>query len=203
MSAPLRAIGRLHPKTSALFICDIQERFRSHIHAIDSLVSTAQKMIGASNILSIPIYVTEQYSQRLGNTLKELDISTAEKVLPKTRFSMFLPEIQESLQDKKIRSVVLLGIESHVCVMQTALDLLENNYDVHVVADGVSSMNHPEIQVALERMKQSGAFVATSESILFQLTGDAKSPNFKAISNLVKDFQAASKANKLLFKSSI
>ncbi|RKP37109.1 Isochorismatase-like protein [Dimargaris cristalligena] len=160
-------------------------------------------MMEVSKLLSVPIYITEQYPQRLGPTVSELDVSSAEMVLPKTKFSMFLPEIQASLEAKRITSIVLLGIEAHVCVLQTALDLLENNYDVHLVSDGISSMNIPESHLALERLKQSGAFVTSSESMLFQLTGDSKHPNFKAISNLVKEYQTASRENKLLFKSHI
>ncbi|KAJ1977383.1 hypothetical protein H4R34_003599 [Dimargaris verticillata] len=203
MSGTLRSLGRLQAKSTALFICDVQERFRSHIHAFGSVITTAQKMVAAANILEIPIFATEQYSQRLGNTVPEIDISKAKLVLEKSKFSMVLPEMEEALQNHGIKSVVLLGIESHVCVLQTALDLLEREYDVHVVSDGVSSMNAPEVPVALDRMRQSGAFVATSETLLFQLTKDAKSPSFKAISSLVKEFQPAARDNKLLYRSNM
>ncbi|KAJ1925333.1 hypothetical protein IWQ60_000881 [Tieghemiomyces parasiticus] len=203
MSVPARALGRLRPNTTALFVCDIQERFREHIHGFAALASASQKMLAAAKLLDVPVYVTEQYPQRLGKTVEELDISAAEVVLPKTKFSMFLPEIQEALRTRKITSIILLGIEAHVCVQQTALDLLENDYDVHVLSDAVSSMNYPETQLALERLRQSGAFITSSESALFQLAGDAKHPNFKEISNLVKKYQEATRTSPLLYKSSI
>ncbi|KAG0232702.1 Isochorismatase domain-containing protein 1 [Actinomortierella wolfii] len=201
MSA-LRNVGRVHRATTAFFLCDIQERFRSLIWQYPSVVATAQKMVAAHKILDVPLIVTEQHPKALGATAAEIDISTAKVNVPKTKFSMYIPEVQKEL--KGVKSVVLFGIESHVCVLQTALDLLENNIDVHVLADGVSSMNQSEIDIALNRIKSAGGYVTTSESILFQLLGDSKDEKFKAISNLVKETKDATANNKLFtFKSNI
>ncbi|KAF9928397.1 Isochorismatase domain-containing protein 1 [Linnemannia zychae] len=200
MSA-LRNVGRVHQKTTAFFLCDIQEKFRTHIFQYPSVVATAQKMIAAHKILDIPLIVTEQNPKALGATASELDLSQAKVNYPKTKFSMYVPEVEKEL--KGIKSVVLFGIESHVCVLQTALDLLENNYDVHVLVDGVSSMNNFEIETALNRVKSAGGYVTTSESILFQLLGDSKHEKFKMISNLVKETKEATSGNKLFFKSNI
>ncbi|KAF9988300.1 Isochorismatase domain-containing protein 1 [Modicella reniformis] len=200
MSA-LRNVGRIHQNSTAFFLCDIQEKFRSHIFQFPSVVATAQKMIAAHKILDIPLIVTEQKPKALGATATELDISQAKINLPKTKFSMFLPEVEKEL--KGIKSVVLFGIESHVCVLQTALDLLENNYDVHVLADGVSSMNSFEVEQALNRVKSAGGYVTTSESILFQLLVDSEHNKFKLISQLVKDTKEATAGNKLFMRSNI
>ncbi|KAJ1665373.1 hypothetical protein IW140_001454 [Coemansia sp. RSA 1813] len=195
-----RSLGRLNASSTAFLLCDIQEKFRPGIHAFECLVQVAQKMSKASRILKIPLIVTEQYSKGLGHTVEEIDIAHASLVDDKSRFSMFTPSVAKKLEELQIRSVVLYGIESHVCVLQTCLELMDNNYDVHVLADGVSSMNYPEIDVALRRMADGGAHVVSSESVLFQITNDSKHPDFKAISSLVKEFQPAARQNKLLFR---
>ncbi|KAI7904268.1 Isochorismatase-like protein [Cokeromyces recurvatus] len=155
-------------------------------------------MIKASNLLDMPVIVTEQYPKAFGKTVSELNISDAAVCLEKTKFSMYLPEVVDVLKKNNTKSVLLLGIESHVCVLQTALDLLENNYDVHVIVDGVSSQNYPEIEIAIARMRSAGAIITTSESVLFQLVQDAKHEKFKGISAIVKEYMESSKVNKLL-----
>ncbi|KAL1933760.1 hypothetical protein VTP01DRAFT_7850 [Rhizomucor pusillus] len=200
MSLP--KIAKLAPQTTALFVCDIQERFKGIIWQYPSVITVANKMIKTSKILDIPVIVTEQYPKAFGPTVQELDISDAALTLQKTKFSMYVPEVAEALKKYNTKSVILVGIESHVCVLQTALDLLENNIDVHVLADGVSSQNHAEIDIALARMRSAGATVTTSESMLFQLVKDAKHEKFKAVSSLVKEYMEASKVNKILQKVS-
>ncbi|KAI9018141.1 Isochorismatase-like protein [Phycomyces nitens] len=198
----LHKIARLSPQTSALFVCDIQERFKGVIWQFPSVITVAAKMIKTSKVLDIPVVVTEQYPKAFGPTVQELDISDAALTLHKTKFSMYLPEVAELMKQKQTKSVILVGIESHVCVLQTALDLLENNFDVHVLADGISSQNPPEINIAIGRMKAAGATITTSESVMFQLVQDAKHEKFKAISGLVKEYMEANKLNKLVQKVS-
>ncbi|CAO3694113.1 unnamed protein product [Rhizopus stolonifer] len=193
---------KLTPQTTSLFICDVQERFKGVIWEYPSVISIAEKMIRASKFLDIPIVVTEQYPKAFGKTVSELDISDAAICVEKTKFSMYLPKIVDLLKEKNTKSIILLGIESHVCVLQTALEFIENGYDVYLLSDGISSQNHPEIDVAVARMRAAGAIITTSESILFQLVQDAKHEKFKIISGLVKEYLESSKINKLLYKSS-
>ncbi|RKP28070.1 Isochorismatase-like protein [Syncephalis pseudoplumigaleata] len=157
-------------------------------------------MARSVQIMEAPLVVTEQVT--FGATVAEIDVSKAALREEKTKFSMLVPTVHEFLKEKKLESIVLFGIEAHVCVLQTALDLLDNNYNVHVLADGISSLNYPEIDIALERMRQAGAAITTSESILFQMTNDSNNPKFKAMSGLIKEWQEKARANQLLFRTS-
>ncbi|KAJ2992300.1 Isochorismatase domain-containing protein 1 [Globomyces sp. JEL0801] len=181
------------PKSTCFFLCDIQEAFRNLIYSNPQVIATADKMIKASNLLNIPLVVTEHYPKGLKHTVSELNIQSA-KVFEKTKFSMWTTEVENHVKEElKSKSVVLFGIETHVCVLQTTLDLLEANMEVYVVLDGVSSQNPEERSVAIKRMRDAGAVVTTSETILFQLMGDARHPNFKAVSNLVKETKDSTK----------
>lgn len=181
-------VGRLRSETCVFFLCDIQERFRPLIYRMPSVIHVAQIMVRSAKILDIPLIITEQYPQRLGNIVSEIDTSYGFK-FAKTKFSMYSKEVEDKLKsfNRDLKSVVLFGIEAHVCVQQTAFDLLESGFDVHVVADGTSSQRHFDRMIALERMKQSGVFVSTSESILFELMRDSKHSHFKEISALFKE----------------
>lgn len=144
-------------------------------------------MIEASQILRIPLIVTEQNPDKLGRTVPELDISKANLLDAKMKFSMYTPSVASFFQhNQNLKSVVLFGIEAHVCVYQTALDFLGQNYQVFLVSDGISAQDEAEIPVALEQLRTFGAVVSSSDSLLFQLLGGATHPDFKAVSSLVK-----------------
>jgi nicotinamidase-related amidase len=142
---------------TCFFLCDIQEKFRI-VHGYTQVISTAQKMVRAASILNIPLIVTEHYPKALGNTVPEIDIGQATLIAEKTKFSMWIPEVEQKVNDLDSESVVLFGIESHVCVLQTAMDLLRCNKDVYIVADGVSSINHAEVKIALQVLFHNVAF---------------------------------------------
>ncbi|KAJ8330055.1 hypothetical protein BDV3_002707 [Batrachochytrium dendrobatidis] len=183
------------PQSTAFFLCDIQERFRPHIWQYPHVVATANKMVQASKVLKVPLVVTEHVPKTFGTTAAELDVTTAVCCLSKTKFSMWTDQVKDLVLNKlQSKSAVLFGIESHVCVTQTALDLLRNNIDVYVLADGVSSINKDEVKIALKRLEQAGAIITSSESILFQMMVDSTHEQFKAISKLVKDSKEASAA---------
>ncbi|THH21052.1 hypothetical protein EW146_g429 [Bondarzewia mesenterica] len=155
------------------------------------MVSMASKMLKVAKILEVPVVYTEQNARALGSTVPELSPEPLGPLhlgtIDKTLFSMVTPEVRTILQERDLKSVVLFGIESHVCVLQSTLDLLQLGYDVHVLADGVSSCNKEEVPFALARMRQAGAQITTSESLLFQLQQDSSKPNFKAFSAAIKE----------------
>lgn len=108
-------------------------------------------------------------------------------VFEKTLFSMCTDEVKAHLQKLGCKSAILCGLETHVCVLQTTLDLLEMGIDVHICADAVSSQRHFDRSCALGRLTAAGAVVSTSESLVFQLLGNSKHPNFKAIAPFVRE----------------
>lgn len=164
-------------------------------------VNTTTKLLKAASTLQTPLYITTQNRSRLGDTITDLHpfipSANVRANVDKTLFSMVTPEIVPLLPDTEKGEVpldaIIVGIETHVCVTQTALDLLERGHRVYVVVDGVSSMNAEERGVALARLRDAGVIVTTSESILFEMLGDASRKEFKAISGLVKETKEETK----------
>ncbi|XP_023117827.2 isochorismatase domain-containing protein 2 [Amphiprion ocellaris] len=178
-------IGRLSVKDSVLFLCDMQEKFRPNIFQFTNIVSNAARLLQASRVLGIPPILTEQYPKGLGPTVPELGAEglTAHA---KTCFTMILPEVEKQLQELgNPKQAILCGIETHACIACTTYDLLEKGMEVHIVADAVSSRSQTDRLFALSRLKQSGAFLTTTEAVLLQLVQDAKHPNFKEIQKLM------------------
>ncbi|KAI9838742.1 MAG: hypothetical protein M1838_004534 [Thelocarpon superellum] len=151
-------------------------------------------MLRASEILGIPVLVTTQSASKLGPTCHELSLEHALAVVDKTAFSMYVPGIRTHLPPPPAE-IVIVGIETHICVTQTTLDLLVAGYHVYVLADGVSSCNAPEVGIALRRLAREGAVVTTSESFLYEVMGDASIADFRQIAALVKDTKASTKAS--------
>ncbi|XP_029636504.1 isochorismatase domain-containing protein 2 [Octopus sinensis] len=178
-------LGKLLFNRSILFLCDMQEKFRPTIQYFPQIVEVSARMLSAAKILDMPIIVTEQYPKGLGSTVPELDIKDI-PVIAKTRFSMMVSEVENKLKEHPdVNSVVLCGIEAHACIQQTVLDLLEKDYQVHVVVDACSSRSMVDRMYAFNRIKEAGAFLTTSESALLSLCQDAKHPKFKEIQRLI------------------
>lgn len=152
-------------------------------------VLTSQKVLRAAQILQIPVYVTTQSRAKLGETVTELKNLIKEPVadVDKTYFSMWVPEVSKHFQSSAPAEIALLGIESHICITQTTLDLLANGHKVYILVDGVSSCNKEEIPIALDRLRNAGAVVTTSESWLYECVGDASVSEFRDIVKLVKE----------------
>lgn len=139
--------------------------------------------------------MTTQNRPRLGDIVSELQpyLSTplVRANIDKTLFSMITPELDALLPNVKSGEtpldVIIVGIETHICITQTTLDLLERGHRVYVIVDGVSSMNKEERGVALARLRDAGAVVTSSEGILFEILGDAGRAEFKAVSGLVRE----------------
>ncbi|KAI0723509.1 Isochorismatase hydrolase [Earliella scabrosa] len=185
------ALTRLKPGRTVFFLCDVQTRFRTLTHGFDHVVATSSKMLKLAKILDIPLVITEQNPRALGSTVPELNTAPLGPLFlgafEKTVFSMAIPPILDILQKHDFKSVVLFGIESHICILQSTFDLIERGYDVFVLADGVSSTHAQEVPIALERMRRAGAQVTTSESAAFELLGDSNHPEFKHFTRMVRE----------------
>ncbi|KAI9353562.1 Isochorismatase-like protein [Obelidium mucronatum] len=145
----------------AFFLCDIQAKFSPHIFHYEAIVGTATKMIKAAQILQLPLIVTEQLPDKLGPTDSNLPLPSDNCFkFTKSSFSMLTCDVLGKLDELKTDHVVLFGIEAHVCVLQTALDLLERGIAVTVIKDGVSSCNQGEIATALEVSHMSFKLIA-------------------------------------------
>ncbi|XP_017061772.1 isochorismatase domain-containing protein 1 [Drosophila ficusphila] len=178
----------LNPKKTLFLLCDIQEKFRPGMPLFENMVKNVDKLNKAGKALDVPLIVTEHYPEKLGKTVAQLDVSHAKLVAGKTLFSMFTPEVKAVIKDifnDKPEDVVLYGLESHICVEQTAIDLLEQNINVYIVADCCSSRLNQDRDLALDRLRQAGCVITTSESIIFDLVRDKNNPKFDAIRKLV------------------
>lgn len=178
----------LKKEKTALLVIDIQERILPVIHEIETVVANTVKLVNGFRIMSVPIYYTEQYPKGLGGTETRVQEALGDsKLYEKLSFSCFgAGDLFDELKQKGIEQVVVCGIESHVCVQQTVLDLLANGFQVDLAADAVSSRRKLDYETALNRMSTNGAEVTSTESILFELLNVCGTDEFKAISKLVK-----------------
>jgi isochorismate hydrolase len=149
-------------------------------------VTTTVKLLTYAQNVSIPVYATTQTSAKLGATVPAIaDMLGVSEVHDKTKFSMLIPSIAASLAPGS--RVALVGIETHICITQTALDLRDAGHFPYVIADGVSSCNKAEVGIALDRLRsEPGIVVTSSESWMYESLGDASHPLFKGLFNVVK-----------------
>jgi nicotinamidase-related amidase len=182
------SIMRLHRNKTIALCVDVQERLFPHIHQNADLQQRIVTLVRGLNILDVPIIVTEQYSKGLGPTIPAVAEALGDVVpIEKMTFSCCgEPAVEAHLMSSGRHTIVVFGIETHVCVQQTALDLLAQGNHVVVVADATSSRTDRDRSVALDRMRQAGAIISTVESILFELLERAGTETFKQISALVK-----------------
>ena len=190
MNSPLPAPApprRLERARSALLVVDLQERLLPAMWEPDRVVRNVARLIRGSRLLQVPILATEQYRKGLGATVPELAEALAPVApIEKLTFSGAVPEVLAALAAGAVRDVVLCGIETHVCVTQTALELLDRGYRVAVAADACSSRLADSWRIGLDRMQAAGALPASTEMVLFEWLERAGTPQFREILGLVK-----------------
>jgi nicotinamidase-related amidase len=173
---------------TALVIIDIQEKLVAVMDQKEKLLENILKLIRGINVLEIPILVTEQYPKGLGPTSKEIStlISEVKPIIKMTFNCCDTPMFLQTLVKLNRKQLLITGIESHVCVYQTTVGLIELGYDVEVVTDCVSSRTPENVNLALRRLESEGAKLTGTEMILFELLKIAEGDRFKEISKIVK-----------------
>ncbi len=180
--------GLISKERAVLVIIDVQERLFSHMAEKERLLENLAKMIRFAEIMKIPILLTEQYSKGLGETIPEI-----RKLIPqiqpieKVEFScMESRKFKESLAKLGAKTLIITGIEAHICVTQTAIEALDAGFRVCVVSDAVSSRNLEDKAISLKRLRHYGVAVVSTEMLMYELLKKAGTPEFKKALELVR-----------------
>jgi nicotinamidase-related amidase len=179
----------LERNKAALLVIDVQDKLFNQVDRACEVMLAIQKTIKGFQILNLPILLSEQYPKGLGPTIATLKALFEEdhEYLEKTTFSCLKnAAIKERIQEIKADQWILVGIEAHVCVLQTAKDLLRMGMKVVVLNDAITSRSVYEFSTAIAELRDCGARISSSETILFELLGDSQADEFKEMSNLIK-----------------
>ena len=182
-------MAQLNLEDSLVLIIDVQEKLLNAVFNKEQVEKKSAIIAEAAKILGIPVVVTEQYPKGLGNTIPAVKDALAEdtEIFEKTAFSALNnEEILEDIKKHNKKQILIFGIETHICVSQTTAALRELGYEVSVIKDACGSRAEEEYLAGLERMKDNGAYIVTTEIALFEWLKGAKHPNFKAVQALIK-----------------
>jgi len=182
MNPPMRMLA----SQSALLVIDVQEKLMAKIPAAQELTRNIGFLIDVARPLGVEVAATEQYPRGLGATVAPLAPRLPHRPEKLAFSSCAVPEIVDSFRARKRTQIVLVGIESHVCVLNTALDLLADGFAVFLAVDAMASRYPIDHDVAVRRLERAGAILTTVETCAFEWLGSAAHPQFKAISALVQ-----------------
>ncbi len=177
---------RLEQDNLIFVMVDIQNKFLPHISDIETVIKNAGILNRGAEILDIPLLITEQNPVGLGKTIEDIYIPPDHKKIEKTKFSIFETEVERYIKEKKKSTLIIYGIESHICIMQSVLEAMEKNFIPVVVEDAVSSISLRNKETALRRIIQEGGYVVSTQMLLFEILNDANHPAFRAVSKLIK-----------------
>lgn len=179
-------LGYLHIKDTLFVLCDLQEKFH-RMQNYAKVVSNTQRLLQAGKSLGIDLIVTEQCPDKLGKTAADLDVSHAIDVIAKVDFSLAAPNatIWSSLDARQnISNIVLFGLETHICIEQSAMDFINRSFAVHIVADCTMSRTDEDRRLAFERMRDMGCIISSTENVIFKLLAGKNHPKFDEIRKL-------------------
>ncbi|WP_296115039.1 isochorismatase family protein [uncultured Anaerococcus sp.] len=175
---------------SLLLVVDIQPRLMDTMEEGERTINNAVGLIKAFKKYDMAVLATEQYPKGLGRSHEDILAEIDEgKIFEKTRFNALTPEVKTYIEENKIEKVFVTGAEGHICVYQTIRSLLDMGLDVFYVDDAISSYSNELKKIARKSLRDMGAVLVNTELILFDLAVDSKDPNFKFVSNLVKDLR--------------
>ena len=180
--------SRLSADDSVLLVVDIQDAFREHILEIERVIDKSRVMIEAAKLLELPIIVTEQYPKGLGHTVEELrEVLGDCTYYDKVTFSCCQDEkIAQAVKATQRQQIIMVGIETHVCVAQTTYDLLAMDLQIFLAVDAISSRCKIDRETALQQLRELGVVMTTTEAAIFEMMHSSKHPKFREISKLVK-----------------
>lgn len=180
----MKSPNLIDAQNALLVVIDIQERLLPAIHHSEQLVERTNWLLKIASELGVPAWFTEQYPQGLGHTIEKLRTHhSVANTIEKSHFSAWqAPEFQKMLRINERQQIILVGMETHVCVLQTALDLKHFGFDVYVVNDAVSSRTEASKETALKRMEQAGIHIVNAEMVTFEWLHDSANPMFRTIS---------------------
>lgn len=173
---------------SLILLVDYQERFIPVLHNNDETVKNIKLLLNGANIYNVPVYVSEQVPEKLGPTIAVLksELKTAKYFSKKTMSCCGKDDFVTELRNKNINKIAVCGIEAHVCVLQTCLDLLYYGFQVHLVADAITTRIPHNKEIAIQKITFAGAIISSVETILFELAYEAGSEEFKKLQQLFK-----------------
>jgi nicotinamidase-related amidase len=183
----LTAPSKLDPTRAALVVVDVQEAFRKAVPTFDDVARAAATLVEGAEATGIPVLVTEQYPKGLGHTAPEIAKRLPEGVEPIEKVCFSALDAEGFDLGGRDQAIVC-GIETHVCVNQTTLDLLEDGVEVHVVKDAVGSRFEENREIGLEKVARAGAVITSVETALFELVGRAGTDEFKRVQQLILDY---------------
>jgi len=181
-------LGLLSKDGAVLLIIDIQEKLFPHMHKKEEVSKNVRRLIKFVKVVGIPIVLTEQYPKGLGRTIREIkELIPEVKPIEKVEFSCLgSEEFRGALKRLDAKTLILTGIETHICVSQTAIEALDMGYGVHVVSDATSSRREEDRTVGIERMRQGGAVISSTEMLIYEVLRRAGTKEFKEALRLVK-----------------
>ena len=181
-------IKQISKGQTALLIMDAQTKIMNPIKNKDLILENIYKLLKAYEILGENIYFSEQNPLKLGTTVEKLLPKTDFKVFEKMDFSVANnQQLNDELSFKKIKQLIICGFETHICIQQSVLGFLKNNFKVYIAADSMSSRKRIDHDIAVMRMQSEGVIVSTSEAIIFELCETSSRIEFKNISNIIKN----------------